>query len=65
NLTRHPFEVIRLKVTEYLFFAAGHSHGWLSPYCGIALSYNKMCGSKIVAVKFKPSMEKESAYEQP
>ncbi|EPT4025562.1 single-stranded DNA-binding protein [Enterobacter roggenkampii] len=33
--------VIRLKVTEYLFFAAGHSHGWLIPYCGIEVSYNK------------------------
>lgn len=22
----YPLEVIRLKVTEYLFFAAGHSH---------------------------------------
>ncbi|WP_220427780.1 hypothetical protein, partial [Klebsiella pneumoniae] len=41
NLTRHPFEVIRLKVAEYLFFAAGHSHGWLIPYCGIEVSYNK------------------------
>lgn len=32
---------VRLKVAEYLFFAAGHSHGWLIPYCGIEVSYNK------------------------
>ncbi|HGX5370399.1 TPA: DUF2824 family protein [Escherichia coli] len=32
---------IRFKVAKYLFFATGHSHGWLIPYCGIALSYNK------------------------
>jgi len=24
-----------------------------------------MCGGKIVAVEFKPSMERESVYEQP
>ncbi|WP_368381297.1 hypothetical protein, partial [Shigella dysenteriae] len=41
NLTSHPFEVIRFKVAKYLFFAAGHSHSWQVPYCGIALSYNK------------------------
>ena len=31
DLARYPIEVIRLKVAEYLFFAAGHSHGWLIP----------------------------------
>ncbi|MGD2801498.1 hypothetical protein ACP81E_24850, partial [Escherichia coli] len=39
--TVQAVRLLRFKVAKYLFFATGHSHGWLIPYCGIALSYNK------------------------